>query len=142
MVDGVRFEVQPKKMTSESKIEATSMVRYMNLSEAREAKSFIFNGDFFESENPTIKTADCFILLKNETFGKIKKVVVIDDEVFLIIEQSYKILRRMSLTYQYIQLEKEETRYVSKKVHQIYKKVLFINEPPTACAFPNKIECD
>lgn len=86
MVDSVKFEVKPKNMPPESKMEAI----------AKEAKRFVYNGDLFELENPKIKTADCFILLKDGSFGNIKKIIIVNEKVFIIVEQSHKTLRRMS----------------------------------------------
>jgi hypothetical protein len=141
-IDSVKFDVKLKKLTESSKKEVLSMIPTLTLSKAKEAHKFIYNRETFELENVNIKTADCYALLKDGTFGKIKKILVIDQKVFVIFEQSFEVTARKANTYQYILLTRREKKYIFESVHKIFKKVLFINEPLMACAFPNKIECD
>jgi hypothetical protein len=134
--------VKPKNLTEESRKDISTMIPSLTLSNAKEANGFMYKGELFELENPNIKTADCYALLKDGSLGKIKKILIVDQKVFLIFEQSFKVQCRKALTYQYIQLEEKEKGHVYESVHRISKKVLFINKPAMVCAFPNKIECD
>jgi hypothetical protein len=138
----VKFHIQPKTITAESSKAASKMISNLILRDAKEANVFMYKGDLFQLENTQSKTADCYVLLKDKSFGKIVKILIINQKVNIILEQSYKVLSQKSQTFQYIMLELQKTSYIYESVHKIYKKLLFINNPLMACAFPNNIECD
>lgn len=142
IIDQVTLEIPPKPMSVKSKEDALNMVPNLDLHEAKEVRKFKFNNELFELENTEIKTLDCYVLLKNQSVGKIVKILFINQEAFIIIEQSYKVLDLKSASFQYMLLEKKETKYFCESVHSIWKKLLYINNPSMVSAFPNKVECD
>lgn len=139
-MDGITLKVEPRKISDIGKDLLQKVVPDLEIVGAQEIKSFIYNGEFFEAENISKATADCFVLMKNMIFGKIIKIFIIQARITLLIDVNHQPITKC--VGHYMMLDNFRNSMICESVHNILKKAIFLNESSMLCVFPNNIECD
>jgi hypothetical protein len=112
------------------------------LESAMKISSCKFNGLFIESHKNNIKSDNSLIMLKENFFARVVKILVVKNDVYLVLEVEYQIVDKKAHS-QYYKLKKLNIKkFYIRKIDNVKDRVIFNDNGLYFVIPPNLVECD
>jgi hypothetical protein len=144
IIGNVRFNTKPKKLSRQNVRDLEEKISMSSefFVSAMKISNCLFKGIFIESHKNNILSDNSLIMLKENFFARVIKILIIRNDVYLVLEVEYKIVDKKTHS-QYYKLEKlANKKYYIRKIDNVKDKVIFNDNRLYFVIPPNSVECD
>ncbi len=120
-VGEVKYKTKSKKLSNSEKEDLTDKIPDAKtyFQTATKIQNCYIKGIFLESNSEKVKKSDNSIVKIGDIFGSIYKILILNNEVFLVLQRDYKAIAKKTFS-QYYEVEKlEKSEFYVRNVKKI-----------------------
>lgn len=140
----VKHKIKPQPLSSDEieNLKGKFLSSSHQFQNAKKIRNCFVNGFYVESRGKEKKSDNSLIMVQENLFGKIIKILIIKNEVYFVLHVEYKIFHKEPFSQYYILKALPKELFYIRNAKKFQHKVIFSENEHYFVIPPNNIECD